>query len=337
MEAIKSSLDAAVAPLIETFGIGIDIGLTTTRILARSRCLVMWYDFRFGHKTVLGDRAYVRGLEQFSHEGIDPLDVRNLLVNRGTLLVINRLLLEQPVLSSQQQRTIVKHAVKAIIGYGDALLFSEGAYHWSYAEKQRRMQSSSVASQEFRALYDEAMNFRFSPDYDRYLRRDLRAWNAELLGRLADIHLSFEGRRLGGELHGWGGYLERALRRQLKEGLPQLRAAATKVVGLRANRAQLGPMEPLARLGFRCSRPSEYLPLLFPVVAYDLADTDFRHAAREILGVGGDAQSLLIRGYLRAWGEHGDGNFIHVLRRLGVDLNPPRRQDPVALTMRVHA
>ncbi len=330
LSAIKEKLDSAIAPIIKKIGIGIDIGLTTVRTLAHARCLVMWYDFRNGHKTILGDRSYVSGLKQFKRELIDPTDIRSLLVNRGTLLVINELLLGRQNMSTSEARTVVKHGVKAIIGYGDALLFGAGLYDWSYATKQQRMRCATVGTPEFRALYEEAMNFRFEPDYSAYLDRDLRSWNRSLLSALAEVHLEYERFRLGAPGIEWSSYFEKALRFQLLDGMSGLRGVVKKIVALRENRAVLGPLEPLARFGFRSCRPAEYLPMLFPVIAYDLRDSDYRHATREILNVRSDSNVDLMCAYLRAWGEHGDSNFMHVLDRLGLALQgdvKKRRQE----------
>jgi hypothetical protein len=136
---IKAALEQALAPIATGAGVGIDLGTITTTQLRRAPCLVMWYDMRHGHKTLLGDRKFVPSLNRFRIDRILPSDVRNLLVNRGTLLALNDVLLDENPTDPAVRRAVVRHAVKAIIGYGDALLYTRGAYHWSYLEKQRRM------------------------------------------------------------------------------------------------------------------------------------------------------------------------------------------------------
>jgi hypothetical protein len=94
------------------------------------------------------------------------------MVNCGTLLLINDLLLEDEVSSLERRRTIIRHVMKGIIGYGDALFYVLGAYHWSYQERQRRMRKQVSVPESFRHLYDEAMEFRFQPSYVKYLEHD---------------------------------------------------------------------------------------------------------------------------------------------------------------------
>jgi len=317
---LKEAIDARLRPLAEREGIGLDLGIITVDMLRRSPCLVMWYDMRFGHKTILGDATFVPNLTQFDVQYIEPADVRNLLVNRGTLFLINQMLLERTQLDEQARRTIVKHAVKGIIGYGDALLFSLGQYHWSYLEKQRRMRASKHVSAEFRALYDRALEFRFSPDYAAYPGEDLRAWSASLLPQLAPVHLRFEAFRLRMPELDWQGYHERALSFALRESPASWRAWARKLRNLL--RTPSPPAASLAcRLGYRVSGMRGVLPILFPMVLYDLDDAAYRAFTQQALGAPDATRANLRRAYLRAWGVYGDINFASVLAKLGIDLD----------------
>ena len=212
-EGLKAELDRALEPLRIEYGVGIDLGLVTLQSLHRAPCRVMWYDVRHGHKTVLGDAALLPSLERFRVESILPEDVRDLLINRGTLLVINELLLARRALDEDARRALVRHTVKAIIGYGDALLFFRGAYHWSYVEKRRRMAARTDVPEAFRRLYEEASAFRFEPDYAGFAGRDLGAWMAETRAQLAAVHLACEAARLGVPRLDWSDYPRRGLGR----------------------------------------------------------------------------------------------------------------------------
>ncbi|HYI01101.1 hypothetical protein, partial [Hyalangium sp.] len=107
---LKELLDRSLEPLRRQYAVGLDLGIVTARALRRAPCLVMWYDMRYGHKTALGDTAFLPSLTHFSREAIVPGDVRDLLVNRGTLLVINEALLEQGGVDDEQRRALVRHA-----------------------------------------------------------------------------------------------------------------------------------------------------------------------------------------------------------------------------------
>lgn len=317
---LKAELDKALDPLRAEHQVGIDLGIITASSLRRAPCRVMWYDVRYGHKTVLGDAGFLPSLERFRAEAILPEDVRDLLINRGTLLVINELLLARGELDADARRAIVRHTIKAIIGYGDALLFFRGAYHWSYAEKRRRMAARTDVPEAFRRLYEEACAFRFEPDYTRFDGRDLPAWMAGTREQLAAVHLACEAARLGVPALDWAGYPKRALRHALLEGGLDARAWLHKLrAGLKFNVAAPAELGKRARLGLRLGGARGLMAAVFPFVVYGVPGTG-REFARRALGAASTASLDLQRAYLRFWGTWGDPNFSLTARKLGLSL-----------------
>lgn len=316
---LKTQLDAALAVLATQYALGLDLGMIDEAKLRRSPALVMWYDARFGHKTVLGDAGLMPLLTQFSLEKVPASDIRNLLINRGTLLVINELLLERELSSEAERRTVVKHAVKAIIGYGDALLYSQGQYDWSYAEKRKRMQQSSRIPERFKALYEEAIAFRFQPDYTRFAQRDLKLWQIDLRCQLSEVHLHVERQRLEKPMVSWEGYIETALASAarvqpqdlLRQSVRFLRGSAREIPA---------SLSMTTALGLRMGGTQEALAATFPSVAYAAPDMRERSLARELLGGADLTHSALRRAYLRTWRSYGDLNFATVVQKLGLSL-----------------
>lgn len=312
-------------PLVAEGGVEIDVSAINAWKLRTSPCLVIWYDMRFGHKTVAGDAAFIPSLHRFRSEAIEPADVLNLLVNRATLLVINDLLLARGARSLTDRRTIVKHAMKAIIGYGDAYLFARDDYSFSYVEKQRRMRARRDVPASLRTLYDEAIEFRFEPSYADYLERDLGAWMAHLREALAPIHLFCESHRLGAPGLTFRTYTEKALRHALLEAPLAPRALARKgrnlLRSLRSSGAPSGEA-PLLDLALRCNGPKANLAIVSPAVLYRGCDAGLTGLARRVLGASGGDHLELEKAYLRSWSEHGDSNFVAVAEALGLSLSP---------------
>jgi len=318
---LKKRLDEELLPLTQAYEIGMDVSFISAARLQHSPCLVMWYDMRFGHKTILGDDRFVPSLHRFSVERIVPHDARNLLVNRGTLLVINELLLERGNLSETERKYFIKHVMKCAIGYGDALLFFSGAYDWSYREKQQRMRDCPGVDPEFQRMYDEAMEFRFQPDYTAFLGRDFSQWALELRERLAPIHLTCESRRLSSPSLSWSAYPETAFRHALWEESASLRALAKKF--LNAVRSESCPVTvpPLSALGYRCCGSRGRLPIFFPLIAYHLEDNLFREWVRLSLNTNDSELANLRKAYLRRWSIDGDVNFPTTIRKLNLTLD----------------
>ncbi len=322
---LKTQVQEALAAVKQDYKVELDFAVISEAKLRHSPSLVMWYDMRFGHKTVLGDATLVPSLQQFDLKRIPAWDIRNLLVNRGTLLVINDQLMASRALSPDDEKLLVKHAMKAIIGYGDALLFFLGGYHWSYVEKQKRMRQKADVSPAFRAVYDQALEFRFQPDYEKYVGGGLTAWLDGLRGPLASVHLFCESKRLKRDSLTWEEYPECAFRRALLDDLFSARAWAKKIIHLLRTKETLRQGSPLARLGFRSLGPRGILPILFPVAGYQLDSPQLRELAAGYLGARGSDIPGIRAAYLRQWAKAGDTNFESVLRKWRIPLEP---EDP---------
>lgn len=318
--ALKSHLDDALAPISNRHGIGTDVGVIADHALSRAPCLVMWYDLRFGHRTLLGDADFVPSLDRFRVDRIERADVRDLLVNRGTLLLINDALIAQGPLDPAQRRVVVRHAMKAIIGYGDAWLFFHGDYHWSYGERRRRMAARRDAPPALRALYEQAMAFRFRPDHLAFLGRDLAVWMEDLRSVLAPVHLCVEAMRLSRPHLTWGEHARASLWRALREGLTDPLSWARRGRSLLGGGLRvLSPWD--VGVLWLIAPPRERLSVLFPTVAYGLEEPVGRALARTVLGWDPIPQRDAARlAFLRWWGRHGDPNFEAAARRMGLRL-----------------
>lgn len=318
-ENLRCALQSALEPLGRRYGIGLDVGGVSERTLRWAPCRVIWYDMRFGHKTIAGDPAFVPALRRFTVERILPSDARDLLVNRGTLLLLNDALLADGPLTPEREKAVLRHAAKAVIGYGDALLYFLGEYHWSYLEKRRRLLARDDVSPSFRALYDRASEYRLAPGGDLFGRQGPEAWTESVRPLLAEVHLACERARLSRPALSWADYPEAALRRAALESASSPRALARTVLGRGASAPAPDGLSTPAALGWRLAAPRERLALVFPAVAYAIPDAALG-SLRKALGPAAHEPGAARDAYLRTWGEIADSNFAAALARLGLDL-----------------
>ncbi len=315
LRALRERLLNALFPIMQKYGIEIDLSVVSVWKIRVSPSLIIWYDMRFGHKTILGDPNYVPSLTRFRPENIPSRDALRLLVNRGTLLVINEQLLEEKNGETEHRERVIRNIMKAIIGYGDALLFFLGEYHWSYAERQKRMKDQGDVPPEFRVRYDEAAEFRFQPDYARYESRDLRAWMTELRSELEPVHRMCEARRLGVKSFTWDAYLNLALRHALFDEPFSLRAWARKAAHMIRRTRYPRELGVRARLGCRAIGARGQSLLVFPVLAYHLQEPNMRAFAIAALDMPPGASAGALReAYIRLWCEEIDINALSTLR-----------------------
>jgi hypothetical protein len=320
IDDLKKKMMQALEPVIKEIQFGVDLSVINAGKLRHASCRVIWYDMRFGHKTILGNASFIPSIQHFTIANIPDWDARNLLVNRGTLMIINDLLLEKSELSQDYKKLIVKHVVKAIIGYGDTLLYFLDDYNWSYVEKQKRMQKRSDVVPAFKAIYDEAMNFRFQPDYDNFLKKDLLKWMEELRIHFEKIFLICESKRLKKTNLNWENYAETAFKFALFDEITSLKPLAKKILAILKNRKYPGKGCPGAKLGFKTLRDDGVLPILFPLFAYHLQNADYRKLAANFLYAKSTEFNDLRKAYLRYWGRVGDTNFINVLKKYEISL-----------------
>ncbi len=321
-QCLRADFNQKVQALARKHGIDIDFSVTNVAKLKHSPRLVIWTDMRFGHKTIAGDPDFAPNLSRYELDRIEPWDVRNLLVNRATLLVVNQHILASGRFGEDIRPLITKLVMKAVIGYGDALLFFRGRYHWSYAEKQRRMRELEGADPAFRAMYEAAADFRFTPKYEAYTSRDPVEWMQELRAQLEPVHLECERARLGDPKLEWSNYPEAAFAHALRTDFFSPRASAKKILNALRTRSVPTELSPLSQVGYRCAGTRGVSPILFPIVAYHLEDERLREIARTAFGARSIQLDELRRTYLANWGVVGDDNFGKTLSTWNISLEP---------------
>ncbi len=320
LNELQEELDAKVAGISDEIGgIPIDISVMLASKLASSTGLIIWYDMRYGHKTILGDSQFVPSMKKFDLDSIPGWDARNLLINRGSLLLINDLLLENDNIDEKEKRLVIKHAIKAIIGYGDALLFFHNRYNWSYVEKLKRIEELENIDEEFRSLYTMAANFRYQADYRPYLNIDLKDWMDKLRPTLAPVMLECERRRLHQKDLNWSQYPATAFSFALTDDM-SLKGVVKKLRNFLRNKSDQRTSSLQENFGFKCLNKAGQLAVFFPLVAYKIEEEDFIDRAAQFFNENNKSIPALRNAYLRYWGEHVDINFKHVVKKYGLEL-----------------
>jgi len=322
--APRAQLTAKVNHALDTLrrrsGMGIDFSVVDARRMERDRVRVLWYDVRHGHKLLAGDPAFLQGLTRFTAENIDRREMADLVINRGALLVLNDVILASGPLTPVRREAVLTHTAKAVIGYGDAFLFTRGAYHWSYAERRHRMAEMKIpASQEFKALYETAMRYRFSGDSGAGDRLVAEAKNGHLTRVLATLHLEVERRRFRQRHMTFDGYVARSLRHDLddiKSSLRKLAKGALTLVrsGFRISRGSPSSL----RTALQAGGEQGAVRALFPLMLYGHGGAEDLAAARSVLGVKKPKSNAGRMAWLRMWGRVFDPNLVFTFRRLGL-------------------
>lgn len=314
--------DEELQMLRAIYGVGLDASAVNWAHLSRTRGTLMGYDARHGHRVVVGQRDLLGKMSPYLVKHIDPSQIEDLVVNRGTLLIINRVALrgqEDCTIESPLGHMLVKHAMKATIGYGDAWLYHRGLYDWSYVEKLRRMTQFAHIAPWLARHYIEAGSFRLQPDY-RSLNETLdKESNRQLIHELARVHSEFANQPHSPRSAVWTGELHHRLQRESqlnwskpRQCLGTILRAAKHMRDSRTSRMQ-------SRLRVAGLGPRRWLRLAFPYVAYGLGTTEEREALAVLLGASPRAahdERAMDEAYLTLWSRYGDSNFRHLLAQL---------------------
>lgn len=321
-------------PLSTSYNIDIDCYFIHEKHLKRLPCLVMLYDIKFGHRVIAGQQNVLKQSIEYTEEDILPSDMRNLMVNRATLLLLNQWLLQQ--FKKQQPHTIevpqalydriVKHTTKAIMGYGDALLFSQGDYHWSYTEKERLMGIQINLPVTLRKLYSQAMRYRFDPiNFDcqqlgvqQRTPEALMQWQHELLQFFSQWHLAYENWRMQQENKNWHNYAENSLSHAISAENNHRGVLLRKIKHFVRNQAPSQSLSWKARLGLKVSEPASALSAIFPFVAYTTKRPGFVN--EQLLLQPGDEGGVVLQRYLQCWGSYLDPSLISKMREWEVSV-----------------
>lgn len=317
-KSLKMRLDKVLEPIVREERIGIDTGVVSEFALHKSPPRIIFHDLRWGHRTILGDASLVPSLPYSPARDLEVADVHHLLVNRASLLVINDAIIERGFTSELHAQFIIKHAMKAIIGHGDALLFVHDLYHASYVEKQRRMRECPSIDPGLAELYESAAEFRFAPDYAHYNGPTLGEFLVRVRDVLSSAHLDFERFRSKNKYCTFDGHAERVLFDQLdsmtfaqqaKQSLSNWRFQST-------SRSKLGLSAKLERT-LRYTHPRTVLAATLPALLYETSDEE-RRLAQLLLEAPASTPSALRNAYLEHWSRYGDPNFGSTAKRLGL-------------------
>lgn len=261
--------------------IDVDVWAVDERFLEAIPPTLFWLDIALGGLRVLHGAE----LEVKVAPRSVPLDeAGRLLANRAVGLALSNL---------GGDETMARHAHKAVLACGDALLLAANRYPPTLRERLtelERLSSAPAVGPLLVGRYAEALRYRARPDLFRP-SRPLHEWYAAVREDLARWHFAFESFRCDAPASPtafacWTG--------RLYETLPDVRPGGALVASLRAAAAGAAPLFPY--LG----HPRERLARAAVALAYGPGDLRARSAACRLLGVRASASDTVLVESLRA-------------------------------------
>lgn len=313
-QEIKEILDIEFMQIFKKhtkpINIDVEFSIISSSKLKNHQPMVITYDMKYGHKLIAGDASVLSENENFELDTIPAWDIRNLMVNRGTLLIINDLMLEKKELSLNEKKIIIKHLVKAVIGYGDALLYHLGNYHYSYVQKNILMQNQTEVDPKFKEIYKLAMQFRFSPNYEMYLNFDLHNLQNKIKKQLHEVHILCEQMSLKNNALNWANYIPTVLNNTLYEDLG-VKNILKKGYNLIKDTPYISSFSILNNIKLRSTGIKGMMPILFPLIAFDINNSNVKNIMEDFFRLNSSEDINRYKSaYLSYWGKYINSNFV---------------------------
>ena len=212
-QTLQASLLELGLLLTARVGVEVDLAVLKEETLPGAEYSLMHAEMLWGHKVVAGETAILAAMPPMPFAGLGLAEFTRLMLNRGSLLLMNRDALTRGNSKEAQQREqFMKYLFKAVLACGDARLAAAGQYHPSYSEKWPRLQRLQWDGQErFLPQYEMALQAKFHPHYEQYDAADLTQSLQQITDLWLDTLAHLESIRLGCDAGTWAEYASPAI------------------------------------------------------------------------------------------------------------------------------
>ena len=122
---------------------------------------LMMQELKRGYHLVCGEDLLAEYLPELPSDRLPYSEACRLLLNRGMGLLLAG---EKISGNSDDTDFILRNHCKAILGAGDAMLITNGLYRWKLDERLALIEKMEILTDEWKAYYREAVNFKRSPN-----------------------------------------------------------------------------------------------------------------------------------------------------------------------------
>ena len=209
--ALQPKVDALCDKLAEQVNVAVDMAFLREEDIPHLEYNLMHAEMQWGHRVVAGNPNILDAMPDMPIETLPLGEFTRLMHNRGTLLLMNQLMLseEGEPQDPKSREKFVKYIFKSVRAIVDALLAAEDRYDPSYATKKALLPTVQLDYPHLAQLiadFDLAFEAKFHPDFSEHIKQDLPAWQQRgIVAWLAAMRL-LEQVRTGGEIRDWGDY-----------------------------------------------------------------------------------------------------------------------------------
>ena len=202
LKQLKFQIHKLAERLTQKIGVPIDLYLHTERTLKRAEFSLLNYELKNGHIVIWGKKDILSLMPDYIPEEMPLVEGTRLMLNRGRLLLDNKRVhaLEMPSSKDEVVR-FIKYIWKMHLAFGDCALMASNMYNLYYSKKRESIKkcNDSIPDKEWLInVYDQAIYFKETGDYDVYGTDNLEAIFERCRTYFYQFFLWFEGYRLVG-------------------------------------------------------------------------------------------------------------------------------------------
>jgi len=246
--------------LEDKIGVEVDFAVLRRSKLSKLEYSLMNAELQWGHRVLAGDDDVLVAMQRMPMDLIPLAEFSRLMLNRGSLLLMNQRALRSNTVSTDADREqFSRYLDKAVLACADARLAAAGRYHGSYPIKLERIKELKwPGGGGFLRDYARALDARFGPESLPVPAGREALAQARVVAHWLEALAELETIRLG-QLPGWSDYATaRVPKGQSSSGLHGL--LRNLFVTLR----DFGPAEFLHNPGWAVRYPRERLISILP-------------------------------------------------------------------------
>ena len=298
LRMLKLQLQELGHALTERVGVEVDLAVLKAESLPVAEYSLMHAEMLWGHRVVAGDTDVLEAMPRMPFAGLGLAEFTRLMLNRGSLLLMNRrALVTGATAEASEREQFMKYLFKAVLACGDAQLAAAGLYHPSYAEKWQRLQQLKWPGQEgFLHHYKMALEAKFHPAYEQYLSANLEYCLQKVTQIWLETLAHLEGARLGSHTGSWSEYASPSVSKG--QSAPGLRGLL-RYLGVTLR--DYGPRELVTNLRWSLRYPRERLISILPGLLGEPGLVHDQQLATALGMTRGGGWHELTRSYLEQW------------------------------------
>lgn len=261
---------------------------------------LMYAELKWGHVVLLGDRLVLDEMRPMPLAGLDLSEFSRLLMNRGSLLLMNSAALaKNEVRGFAPREEFARYLDKAIVACADARLAVAGTYDTSVVVRQEKLSELSWdGDKEFMLDFQRAMDARYGPVPILVPESEEQQVLDRVVGHWLQALAHLEAARLG-HSPDWSSYASPSVSKgQGKKGL--LGILRNLVVNIR----DFGVPGARASIGWLRRYPRERLLSVLPGLLSPSLQVPNNAKARALGLLDEQEPDILIERYLQLWGRY---------------------------------